>query len=96
MIVTIHQPNFMPWYPFFQKIQQADIFVLLGNCQFEKNGFQNRFNLDGRWNTMSVRKGIDNINKKQYIDPLKDWERIKNSLPKYKHILSEMDSLICR
>lgn len=94
MIVTIHQPNFVPWYPFFQKIQQADIFVLLGHCQFEKNGFQNRFNLDGHWNTMSVRKGIDNINKKQYIDPLKDWERIKNSLPKYKHILSEMDNLI--
>ena len=21
MIVSIHQPNFMPWYPFFQKIE---------------------------------------------------------------------------
>ena len=94
MIVTIHQPNFMPWYPFFQKIQQADIFILLGHCQFEKNGYQNRFNLDGRWNTMSVKKGIEAINKKQYIDSLRDWERIKNLLPKYKHILSEMDSLI--
>lgn len=94
MIVTIHQPNFMPWYPFFQKIQQADIFVLLGHCQFEKNGFQNRFNLDGRWNTMSVKKGLEYINKKQYIDSKKDWNRIKNSIPKYKNILSEMDDLI--
>ena len=72
MIVTIHQPNFMPWYPFFQKIQQADIFVLLGHCQFEKNGFQNRFNLDSRWNTMSVKKGLEYINKKQYIDSKMD------------------------
>jgi hypothetical protein len=94
MIVTIHQPNFMPWYPFFQKIQQADIFVLLGHCQFEKNGFQNRFNMDGKWNTMSVKKGLEFINTKQYIDAKKDWERIKNSIPKYKHILSEMDDLI--
>lgn len=94
MIVTIHQPNFMPWYPFFQKIQQADIFVLIGHCQFEKNGFQNRFNMDGKWNTMSVKKGLEFINTKQYIDAKKDWERIKNSIPKYKHILSEMDDLI--
>jgi len=94
MIVTIHQPNFMPWYPFFQKIQQADIFVLLGHCQFEKNGYQNRFNMDGKWNTMSVKKGLEFINTKQYIDAKKDWERIKNSIPKYKHILSEMDDLI--
>jgi hypothetical protein len=94
MIVTIHQPNFMPWYPFFQKIQQADIFVLLGHCQFEKNGYQNRFNINDRWNTMSVKKGLEFINKKQYIDSKKDWERIKNSMPKYKYILSEMDNLI--
>ena len=94
MIVTIHQPNFMPWYPFFQKIQQADIFVLLNHCQFEKNGFQNRFNLNGRWNTMSVNRGLDYINTKKYIDSKKDWARIKKSLPKYKFILSEMDDLI--
>ena len=94
MIVTIHQPNFIPWYPFFQKIQQADIFVLLGHCQFEKNGFQNRFNMDGKWNTMSVKKGLEFINTKQYIDAKKDWERIKNSITKYRHILSEMDDLI--
>jgi len=37
MTITIHQPNFVPWYPYFQKIQQADVFVLLGHCQFEKN-----------------------------------------------------------
>jgi hypothetical protein len=94
MIVTIHQPNFMPWYPFFQKIQQAEVFVLLSHCQFEKNGFQNRFNMDGRWNTMSVKKGLEYINKKQYVAPNNDWDRIKNSLPQYKNILTEMDHMI--
>ena len=69
MILTIHQPNFMPWYPFFQKMEQADIFVLLGNCQFEKNGFQNRFQMQGLWNTLSVKKGTHSIIEKQYVNP---------------------------
>jgi hypothetical protein len=94
MIVTIHQPNFMPWYPFFQKIQQADVFILLGHCQFEKGGYQNRFTFNNRWNTMSVEKGLDFIKIKRYIDAKRDWERIKQQLPEYKHILSEMDCII--
>ena len=61
MKLAIHQPNFMPWYPFFQKIQQADIFVILQNCQFEKNNFQNRFNVDNQWYTMRVTKTMENI-----------------------------------
>ena len=59
MKIAIHQPNFMPWYPFFQKVESADIFVILSNCQFEKNNFQNRFNIDDRWYTMSTNKGLE-------------------------------------
>ena len=85
MIVTIHQPNFIPWYPFFQKMEQADVFILLGHCQFEKNGFQNRFQLENTWNTFSVKKGKESIIEKQYINP---------ELFKYKNILSELDPYI--
>ncbi len=56
MIISIHQPNFMPWNPFFEKIQQSDMFVCLTQCQFEKNGYQNRFNFNDKWYTMSVKK----------------------------------------
>lgn len=42
MIVTIHQPEHMPWLGFFDKVRHADTFVLLDNAQFEKNYFQNR------------------------------------------------------
>lgn len=94
MIVTIHQPNFVPWYPFFQKIQQADVYVILGHCQFEKNGFQNRFQLNQQWNTLSVHKGLDPIRKKTYINPIKDWDNIKRKLPQYAQLLSEMDYCI--
>ena len=94
MIVTIHQPNFVPWYPFFQKIEQADVFVVLGHCQYEKNGFQNRFQLDNNWNTLSVYKGLEPIRQKKYVNPKKDWETIKRNLPEYKDLLSEMEYCI--
>lgn len=94
MTIAIHQPNFIPWYPFFQKIKQADIFVLLGNCQYEKNGYQNRFYLDGFWNTLSVKKGLENIVDKKYANPSYDWIKLKKRLFKYKHILSELDLYI--
>ena len=94
MIVTIHQPNFMPWLPFFDKIQRADVFVLLGYCQFEKNGYQNRFKLNDKWNTLSVKKGLDLIREKHYINAKEDWNSIKNRLSEYKDIMNEMDYLI--
>lgn len=37
-IVAIHQPNFVPWLGYFDKIIRADLFVLLDNVQFPKTG----------------------------------------------------------
>jgi hypothetical protein len=28
-VVAIHQPNFLPWLGFFDKLARADVFVLL-------------------------------------------------------------------
>ncbi len=42
MIVTIHQPNYIPWLGYFHKIAGSDVFVSLDNVQFTKNSFQNR------------------------------------------------------
>jgi len=42
MIVTIHQPEHVPWLGFFNKAINCDVFVLLDTVQFEKNYFQNR------------------------------------------------------
>ena len=42
MIVTVHQPEHLPWLGFFDKMRQADVFVLLDTTQFAKDDFQNR------------------------------------------------------
>ena len=94
MIITIHQPNFFPYYPFFQKMEDSNIFVILKHCQFEKNNFQNRFNKDDKWYTMSVNKGLDPIWTKTYLNPEKDWMRIKNMLPEYKNVLKIFDDCV--
>lgn len=73
----------MPWYPFFQKMEEVDLFVILGHCQFEKNNYQNRFQMDDQWNTMSVNKGTENIVEKRYVEYERDWAKIKKRLTGY-------------
>lgn len=58
MRIAIHQPQFMPWLGYLDKIDKADIFVLLDNVQFKKNEFQNRNKIKtangGMWLTVPV------------------------------------------
>lgn len=81
MKIAIHQPNFFPYYPFFQKMAEVDVFVIMINCQFEKNNYQNRFEYDG-WNTMSVNAGLEPIKNKRYVNHKADWNKIVTKYPK--------------
>lgn len=42
VLVGIHQPHYLPWLRYFEKIDACDAFVLLDTAQFSKNGWQNR------------------------------------------------------
>ena len=42
MIITIHQPEHLPWLGLFNKIAKAEKYVILDSVQYEKNYFQNR------------------------------------------------------
>ena len=35
-VVAIHQPNFLPWLGYFDKLARCDVFVLLDSVQFPK------------------------------------------------------------
>lgn len=47
MLVAIHQPEYLPWLGYFEKMMRADVFVLLDNVQFTKGDFHNRTRIKG-------------------------------------------------
>jgi len=59
LIVGIHQPNFMPWIGFFNKIYRSDTFVLIDDVQYAKGSLCNRTKIknnmgEGVWLTVPV------------------------------------------
>lgn len=80
MIVTIHQPEHLPWLGFLHKAELSDILVLLDNVQFRKNYFQNRNKIrtvDGSiWLTVPVKKHNLNTHIQQIeINNSQDWRK---------------------
>ncbi len=58
MKIAIHQPQYLPWTGYFDKMDRADVFVLLDDVQYKKNEWQNRNrirNAEGwQWITVPV------------------------------------------
>lgn len=49
MIVTIHQPDFLPYSGFWYKMLHADVFILAIHDQFQKHGYQRHVKMRGSW-----------------------------------------------
>jgi hypothetical protein len=82
VIVTCHQPNFLPWIGFFYKALLADLVVLLDDVQFAR-GFtwvnRNRLKCDQGelWLTVPVKKkgrGLQKISDVEVVDE-GNWPR---------------------
>jgi hypothetical protein len=77
--VVIHQPYFMPWLGFFDKIAQADIYIVLDNvwCDYKSKSVLNRNKIKtpqgGQWLTVPVKGGIHQLIKEVEISYEKDW-----------------------
>jgi hypothetical protein len=74
MIVSIHQPQYMPWVPYCDKADQCDLFVYLDNVQYQKNGLQNRNQIKtatgAAWLTVPVRASLSkSIAETEIADP---------------------------
>lgn len=58
MIVAAHQPNFIPWLGYFDKMRKADLFIVVDHVQLERQSFQNRTRImtgsGDRWITVPV------------------------------------------
>jgi hypothetical protein len=42
VIVSAHQPHFLPWLGYLHKLALADLFVVMDDLQYEAQNFQNR------------------------------------------------------
>lgn len=60
MRVTCHQPHFLPWVPYMNKLAYSDLFIVLDDVAYRRSYYQNRSRIvDGdqriSWVTMPVR-----------------------------------------
>lgn len=79
MKVSIHQPQYMPWLPYFTKIKESDLFILLDSVEFQKNGLQNRNQIKtpqgAHWLTVPVRHNSKQKILDVKINEVTDWRR---------------------
>ena len=98
MNVTIHQPEHFPYLGFFQKMNAADLFVVLDNVQYSKNNWVNRnWFIDENQNKSfftvivepkATHKDINEV----LVAPEKMWKRklLAKLQSHYKHDFSEI------
>ncbi len=84
-VICIHQPDFLPYLGFFDRLIQSDTFVILDNVQFLRRGWHHRDKLKTpqgiQWLTVPIQK------KGHYSQSIKDTQ-IDNTLDwKRKHLM---------
>jgi hypothetical protein len=78
MILAAHQPNYLPNLSFFNKMKEADLFVIVTNIQFEKHeGWQQRHKIPSPnkdlWLTVPVMGSQNQLIKDVRINNLVHW-----------------------
>ena len=77
--MTIHQPQYIPWLPYFLKIEAADTFIVLDSVDFQKNGLQNRNQIKtaqgAHWLTVPVRQRLGQAIVDVQIDDTSQWHK---------------------
>jgi hypothetical protein len=82
-VVAIHQPTFLPWLGWWDKLARADVFVLLDDVQFPKKGgtWVNRVRMlvngNRAWVTVPVDRAYHGVRsiREMRIDQAKPWRR---------------------
>jgi hypothetical protein len=84
MIVAAHQPHYLPWLGYLDKMAKADLFVVMDDLQYEAQNFQNRQRMKlaggAAWLTVPLERGAqtDRICDKRIDNagnPKQHWQR---------------------
>ncbi len=84
MIVAAHQPHYLPWLGYLDKLAKADLFVVMDDLQYEAQNYQNRQRIKlptgAAWLTVPLHRGgqDDRICDKQIDNagnPKQHWQR---------------------
>lgn len=106
MIISVHQPHFLPWLGYFNKIACSDVFVWLEDVQFRKNYFQNRTKIKGNkeelWLTLPVKKvkldasikEIELLKSREYQKITKTIKNYYSKAPFFNTYFKEIESII--
>lgn len=74
-IVGIHQPNYLPYLGFFDKMARSEIFIIYDDAQFNKEDFQHRNRIriyhGWKWLTVPVEKKLIPLNKVKIKNDIK-------------------------
>lgn len=79
--MSAHQPAYLPWLGYLDKIKRSDIFIFLDTVQFEKNSFTNRNKIKTKngpiWLSIPVIKTahFDKTMNEMLIDNNFHWQR---------------------
>jgi len=79
MRLAAHQPQYLPWIGFFDKMDRVDRFILLDVVQYKKNEWQNRNRIRTRtgwqWLTVPVHHRFPMTIREVTIDESNPWRR---------------------
>jgi hypothetical protein len=83
-VLAAHQPAYLPWLGYLDKLAKSDVFVVMDDLQYEPQNFQNRnrvkLNNGTSWLTVPVERGeqSDRILDKRIThcaNPKEHWQR---------------------
>lgn len=72
MIISVHQPNYLPWCGYFHKMMSCDLFVILDDVTFSKRAITNKNKIKTPHGTKSL--SIPLSNKKGAINDITTLE----------------------
>jgi hypothetical protein len=108
MILAAHQPAYLPWLGYLEKIARADVMVHLDNVQFERGGHTHRNRIKTPsgplWLTVPVhaRGHLETTIRDLAIDSARDWrgKHLKSiaqnyrRAPRFDHCFPRLEQLL--